>query len=107
MPDPRFMRTLLFFDLPVVTKSDRREYTKFLKLIKSKGFIRLQESVYSKLSLNDSVVKATMKEIKAKLPREGMVSVLTLTEAQFASMEHLLGAPDTDVIVDDAKVVTL
>ena len=32
----RFMRTILFFDLPSVTKTDHREYAKFTKFIKKK-----------------------------------------------------------------------
>ncbi len=101
------MRTLLFFDLPAVTKSDHREYSKFMKLIKEKGFVELQESVYSKLSLNESVANAALKDIRQKLPKDGMISVLTLTEKQFASMEYILGEPSTDVVVNDDKVITL
>lgn len=101
------MRTILFFDLPSVTKTDHKEYAKFIKLIKSKGFIQLQESVYSKLSLNESVANASISEIKKHLPREGMVSVLTLTETQFASMEHILGEPNTDVIINEDKIIKL
>ena len=107
MIDYRFMRTVLFFDLPMVTKTDVREYARFLKFIKSKGFVEFQESVYTKLSLNESVANATLKEIKQKLPREGLVSVLTLSEKQFASIEHILGQPETDVVINDDKVVML
>ena len=101
------MRTMLFFDLPSVTKTDHKEYTKFIKLIKSKGFIQMQESVYTKLSLNEAVANAAIKEIRSKLPKEGMISVLTLTENQFASIEHILGEPDTDVVITDEKIVKL
>ena len=107
MSDYRFMRTVLFFDLPMVTKTDIREYTRFLKFIKRKGFVAFQESVYTKLSLNESVANAALKEIKQQLPRDGLISVLTLSEKQFASIEHLLGEPKTDVLINDEKVVTL
>ena len=80
------MRTMLFFDLPMVSKSELREYRHFIKFIKSKGFIMMQESVYTKLSLNESVVESTLKEIRAKLPKDGIVSVLTITEKQFSSI---------------------
>ena len=101
------MRTILFFDLPSITKTDHRQYRKFVKFIKSKGFVMLQESVYSKLSLNESVVDSTIKEIKTGLPKDGIVSVLTITEKQFSSIEHLLGQINIDVVTNDDKVVKL
>lgn len=101
------MRTILFFDLPAVTTSDHREYTKFVKKIKSCGFAMLQESVYTKLSINETVVDATLRDIKEKLPPEGMISCLTVTEKQFASIKVLLGEMTTDVIMTEDKVVKL
>ena len=41
----RYMRTLLFFDLPTYTQTDRRNYRKFIKLLKTNGCYMLQESV--------------------------------------------------------------
>lgn len=101
------MRTILFFDLPSVTKADIRDYRKFVKFIKSKGFVMMQESVYTKLSLNETVVESTLKEIKNKLPSDGVVSVLTITEKQFASIRHLLGELEMDVIVNDDRIIKL
>lgn len=101
------MRTLLFFDLPSVTKSEQREYRKFVKYIKSKGFVMMQESVYTKLSLNETVVDITIRDIKNKLPKDGVISVLTITEKQFTSIKHLIGQIDVDVIINDERVVKL
>lgn len=101
------MRILLFFDLPSVTKTDHREYSKFMKNIEKKGFFMLQESVYTKLALNQSVVDSTMREIKAKLPKDGLISVLTITEQQFSSIEHILGEVETDQIISQDKYIKL
>lgn len=101
------MRMIIFFDLPSVTKTDHREYTKFVKFIKSKGLCMFQESVYTKLCLNETVVKSTMKDIKKNVPRSGYVSILTLSENQFASIETLIGAIKTDVINTDSKIINL
>ena len=98
---------IIFFDLPSVTKTDHREYTKFVRFIKSKGFCMFQESVYTKLCLNETVVKSTMKDIKKNVPRSGYVSILTLSENQFASIETLIGAIKTDVINTDSKIINL
>lgn len=103
----RFMRCILFFDLPSITKTDLREYRKFVKLIKNEGFVMLQESVYTKLCLNQGVVDATIARVKAELPKEGIVSVLTITEKQFSSITQLLGEIETDVELSDSKLIVL
>lgn len=102
-----FMRIILFFDLPSVTKKDVREYTKFVKLLKENGFIRMQESVFTKLALNQSVVNSILNHIKKHLPSDGIISVLTITETQFSSIEHLIGEVETDVIVSTDRMVRL
>ena len=51
----RFMRILVFFDLPSVTSEEKREYLKFRKMLVKSGFLMMQESVYSKLALNTTV----------------------------------------------------
>ncbi len=101
------MRTILFFDLPSVTKKDHREYTRFVKLLKQKGFAMLQESVYTKLSINESVVDATMRDLKKSLPPEGYISCLTITEKQFASIDVILGEMETDVVLSSDKTIVL
>ena len=103
----RFMRTIIFFDLPTNTKSERRAYTKFVKNLKKNGFAMMQESVYTKLSMNETVVASTMKEIKKFLPSDGYVSSLTITEKQFASIEQLVGHSESDLIMSDDKVIKL
>lgn len=103
----RFMRCILFFDLPSISKTDLREYRKFIKLLKSLGFVMYQESVYTKLCLNETVVDFSIAEIKKNLPKEGQVSVLTITEKQFASIQNILGEPESDVIISDEKIIKL
>lgn len=103
----RFMRMILFFDLPSVSKKERRDYQKFIKTLKYKGFIMMQESVYTKLALNQSVATSTLLELKKELPADGHISLLTITEKQYASIEHLLGQYESDVINNDEKVIKL
>lgn len=101
------MRMVLFFDLPSTTKKDIREYNHFVKFLKKKGFVRMQESVFTKLALNQSVVNASMIEIRKNTPPEGLISILTITENQFSSIEHILGEVETDVITSESKVIKL
>lgn len=44
----RFMRMFIFFDLPVITTENRRNYARFRKFLIKNGFIMMQESVYCK-----------------------------------------------------------
>lgn len=67
----------------------------------------LQESVYTKLSVNESTAETTIKEIKKELPPDGMITCLTITEKQFADMEVLLGDMETDVVLTMDKVLRL
>ena len=64
------MRVIVFFDLPVETSLDRRNYSKFRKLLINEGFIMMQESVYTKLTLNNSVTESVrQKLLKNKPPK--------------------------------------
>ena len=46
------MRVMVFFDLPVESTPQRKEYSKFRKFLLKEGFIMMQKSVYSKVTLN-------------------------------------------------------
>lgn len=103
----RYMRTLLFFDLPTLTSSDRRNYRKFIKELKMNGFFMVQESVYVKMSIDSQATESTIKEIKKKVPPKGFIMALSITEKQFSSMQILLGEFTTDVIDDDKRMIVL
>lgn len=62
----RFMRMIVFFDLPTKTTADLREYRKFRKLLITNGFVMMQESVYTKMLLNQSVKTSVLEVIKEK-----------------------------------------
>lgn len=67
----RFMRVLVFFDLPVITGENKRAYRKFRKYLLKNGFLMLQESVYCKLALNGTAVKAIVDNVHKNKPEEG------------------------------------
>lgn len=80
----RFMRMLIFFDLPTETSSDRRHYRLFRKMLIRNGFLMMQESVCCKLLLNTSAEKTAAEVIRKNKPLKGLVQMLTITEKQFA-----------------------
>jgi CRISPR-associated protein Cas2 len=89
----RYMRMLVFFDLPVVTKTERRAYTVFRRFLLNDGFDMIQYSVYGRiLNGHDAEIKH-LQRLVANLPPDGSVRMLTVTEKQYASMKLLVGLP--------------
>lgn len=103
----RYMRVLVFFDLPVLTKEERRAYTKFRKFLIKNGFLMLQESVYCKLALNSTAVKAIVEQVHKNSPAEGVVQLLTVTEKQYARMDLIIGNVQSEVLDTDERLVIL
>lgn len=75
------------YDLPVKTRQDRREYSRFHKALLDQGFSMLQFSVYARYCSGDERSRSYRKHIRAILPPGGEVRVLALTDHQFAGME--------------------
>lgn len=103
----RFMRTFVMFDLPVLTAADRREYRRFRKFLVKTGFVMLQESVYSKLSLNATASGTVENIVKLNAPKRGLVQMLTVTEKQYASMKYITGEFVSEYVTTTDKLVIL
>lgn len=103
----RFMRVIVFFDLPVETTEDKRNYRKFRKFLIKGGFLMLQESVYAKLALNYTQVEQIIADVKKQKPVKGSVQILSVTEKQFSKMEHISGKIDTNIINSDERLLIL
>jgi CRISPR-associated endoribonuclease cas2 len=86
----RFMRILIFFDLPTETAKDRKTYSKFRKFLIKEGFVMMQESVYVKLVLNNSITNSIREKIERNKPAKGLIQSLIITEKQFNSMEYII-----------------
>ena len=101
------MRVIVFFDLPVTTAAERREYTRFRKGLLKDGFLMLQESVYCKLALNPTAANSILESVRAKRPEKGLIQMLVITEKQFSRMELVLGEYHTQVIDNEDRLVIL
>ena len=101
------MRILLFFDLPTDTKRKRKIYSKFRKLLINEGFIMMQESVYTKLALNNSVVNSVKDKIYKNRPPKGIVQMLAITEKQFNSIEYIVGKKDSNVLDNTERMIII
>jgi len=70
----RYMRVIVFFDLPVLTDANRIDYRTFRKFLIKSGFMMIQESVYCKLAQNSSMADIMVENIKKNnppLPKRG------------------------------------
>lgn len=103
----RFMRILVLFDLPTLTYTNKREYSRFRKYLIKNGFLMLQESVYYKLVLNTTAANIMADNIRKNKPREGIVQMLVITEKQFSKMELLVGMPKSEVLNTDERLVVI
>lgn len=101
------MRSIVFFDLPTTTSVDLKEYTRFRKFLLKSGFIMMQESVYSKISLNTTAANILLDNIKKNSPKDGLVQVLTVTEKQYSKMEMIIGEKKSDVLDSDERLVII
>ena len=101
------MRVIVFFDLPVETTENRRDYSRFRKSLIKNGYIMLQESVYCRMVLNQNVAYTACSVVRKNKPPKGLVQILTVTEKQFAKMEFVTGEYCTDVISDDRRILIL
>lgn len=103
----RFMRILLFFDLPTESLENKRDYRAFHKFLIQNGFLMMQESVYCRMLLTPGASEAILKLIRKNRPRVGIVQVMTVTEKQFAGMEYITGERHSEVLESDERLIIL
>lgn len=101
------MRVIVFFDLPVLTEANRRDYREFRKHLLKHGFMMMQESVYCKLAQNSGIAEALIENVKKVKPRAGLVQILKITEKQYSKMDFIVGTRKRDVLDSDERLIIL
>lgn len=86
-----FMRLILFFDLPVTTKKDRKTYAQFRKYLIQNGYMMMQYSVYCKIFANREAAVKHVANLEKSVPKKGQIRLLLVTEKQFAKIEIITG----------------
>jgi CRISPR-associated protein Cas2 len=92
--DPIAWRTvwvLAMFDLPVETRAQRRACARFRKDLLADGFARMQFSVYFRHCASLDSAAAHIRRMGLRVPAEGEVRFLTVTDAQFARIQVFAG----------------
>lgn len=87
----RYMRLLVFFDLPVKEKEDQREANRFRNFLLRDGYDRVQLSVYARICRGPENVETHIRRLKHNLPPRGCVRLLQVTEKQYGRMLLLVG----------------
>lgn len=103
MSSYRFMRAMVIFDLPVVTKKERKLATSFRKFLLDDGFEMLQYSVYTRLCPDRDNAYTHLDRIKKAAPNNGSIRMLMLTEHQFSDMYVVAGEKNAQETKNTAK----
>lgn len=85
------MWLLTMFDLPVQTKMERRDYTRFRNLLLDNGFTQMQYSVYARFCASEEIADTYRSRVEKALPPDGYVRLLAVTDRQFAKMQSFHG----------------
>lgn len=87
----RYMRIFVFFDLPVKTKKDRFNASRFRRTLLKLGYHMLQLSVYYRICKGLDSVTWQINGLSKCVPPKGSIRVLTVTDAQYGRMLTLVG----------------
>ena len=85
------MWVLVFFDLPTVTKKDKKNYTTFRKNLQRDGFTMFQLSIYARHCASYDNATVHIKRVKSFLPQYGNVCIMCITDKQFGNIEVFNG----------------
>ena len=77
----RCMRVMVFFDLPVKSKKDRKAYTDFRRDLLKMGFTMVQYSIYSRTVKNSDDAVKYENLVEKIVPPNGAVRMMTVTES--------------------------
>jgi len=91
MTQNRYMRVILFFDLPTKTKSDRKNASRFRSFLIKTGFTMMQLSIYVRFCKGESTALNYIEQVQTEVPPYGHIRALTITEKQYGRMKLLLG----------------
>lgn len=90
----RIMWVMAVFDLPVLTKAERRRATKFRQFLLDEGFTMMQFSVYIRFTGGKEQALAITNRIGKNVPKDGKVDVLFFTDKQYQNIFSFRGRRD-------------
>jgi len=82
---------IVLFDLPMITKVERKRYALFRKRLMKDGFTMMQYSVYIRHCASNENAQVHVQRVKNNLPPDGEVRIIKITDKQFARIEVFYG----------------
>ena len=79
------------FDLPVLSKKEKRDAAKFRKYLLDQGFGMYQFSVYMRFCAGKEQAQVYTKRIRMALPETGNVQIIYFTDKQYENMISFSG----------------
>ncbi len=92
----RIMWLFVMFDLPTNTKAERKRAQGFRKKLLKDGFMMKQFSVYIRHCPSSENADVHTNRVKDMLPPEGKVSIIRITDKQFAGINNFWGLKATE-----------
>jgi CRISPR-associated protein Cas2 len=87
----RQMRIIVLYDLPTLTKENRKDFRYFHKYLLRSGYYMLQFSVYVKLCHTFDYARESAQKLEKNCPKIGNVRYFLITEKQFRDMKMIAG----------------
>jgi CRISPR-associated protein Cas2 len=91
----RIMWVMVFFDLPVLTKLERKRASKFRNDLLDEGFSMMQLSVYLRFTAGKEQADALARRVGSLVPKSGKVDVLFFTDKQYENVYSFRGPRDS------------
>ncbi len=88
---------IVAFDLPVLSKEQRKAATKFRQYLLNDGYNMIQFSFYARPTVTFSRMKTHLRRLKYNLPSEGSVRSIYVTQAQWERAYIIHGNPSKQV----------
>jgi len=90
--DETGMWNLVLFDLPVKTRIQRREATRFRKLLIDLGWSMEQYSVYVRYVPTGMSVVPEVQAMRGSVPAQGRVEIVSITDRQWSKAIRFFNA---------------
>lgn len=93
----RILWVIVFFDLPTLTKKDRKAASGFRKDLLRDGFSMFQLSIYVRHCNSRENSAVHLYRVKSILPKKGHIVMMVITDKQFGMMEIFYGKEEVSL----------
>lgn len=82
----RLMWMMVLFDLPVLSKRERKAATKFRQYLLDEGFEMSQFSVYMRFCAGKEQAESLTRRVERSVPETGKVHIVYFTDRQYENI---------------------